>query len=69
MDTLNSTIIPEVVRYYQHGRYLLGEVRGHTDVVVLARLIGPRQIRTRPMVRPHYLRLISSPTNSPPLRD
>lgn len=35
--------IPEIVRYFRKGRYVLGEQRGEETVVVLARLIGPKK--------------------------
>ena len=34
--------VPEIVRYFRHGRYVLGEVRGQIESVVLARIIGPK---------------------------
>ena len=38
--------IPEIRRYFRKGRYLLAEVRGREEAVVLARLIGPRKRAT-----------------------
>ena len=35
--------IPEVIRYFRKGRYLLGEQRGEDEAVPLARLIGPKK--------------------------
>ena len=35
--------VPEIIRYFRKGRYLLAEVRGEEEAVPLARLIGPRK--------------------------
>mgnify|MGYP001562528681 CR=1 FL=1 len=39
---LHDRVVPEVVRYFRHGRYILGEVHGQTEAIVLARVIGPK---------------------------
>ena len=36
------SVVPEIIRYFRRGRYVLGEVRGQIESVVLARVIGPK---------------------------
>ena len=37
---MNAKAIPEIVRFVREGRYLLGEVRGQEEFVILARFVG-----------------------------
>ena len=41
-NTQEQQSIPEIVRYFRQGRYVLGEVRDQPEFVILARVIGPR---------------------------
>ena len=49
-DSTPPTVVPEVIRYFRHGHYLLGEVREQEEAVVLARLVHPRfqLVKNRP---------------------
>ena len=42
MNSTPDREIPEIVRYFRQGRYVLGEIRDQPEFVILARVIGPR---------------------------
>ena len=40
--TFSASPVPEIIRYFRHGNYVLGEIRGQEEAVVLARMLRPR---------------------------